>query len=111
MFSSDELASAIDTFTQTNLNMPRTAAQDPTFISYLSQSAGGLESQGKLLPRCTVIEQVGAQTLLAIVNLDPANIISCNILDVSATVQLSTNQAEIGENEGGQDYYMVPYMS
>jgi GAF domain-containing protein/HAMP domain-containing protein len=104
--SSFQLAGSIDTFTQTNLDIARTAAQDPALISYLSQPTTG---QGKLLLRNTELDRVGAQTLLALLKKDPVNIISVKILDGFGMVQLSTNQAEIGKYEVVQDYFLVPF--
>ena len=66
VLSSDQLALSINSFIQTNLDITRTAALDPAFISYLGQPASSAANQGLLLPRDTDLQRVGAATLLAL---------------------------------------------
>jgi GAF domain-containing protein/HAMP domain-containing protein len=109
VLSSNQLASGVDAFIQSNLDITRIASQDPTLINYLGQPAVSQSSQGKLLARGTDLEKAGQATLSALLQKDPINIISCKLLDGFAVVQLSTSQAEIGKYEVLQDYYLIPY--
>ena len=57
VLSSDQLALSIDSFIQTNLDITRTAALDPAFISYLGQPASSAANQGLLFPRDTDLQR------------------------------------------------------
>lgn len=109
VFSSSQLATGIESFIQTNLDITRTAAQDPAFISYLGQPSLNSSSQGTLLPRGTELERVGIDTLLALLKKDPINIISVKLLDGFGTVQLSTNPSDLHKFESTLDYFLVPF--
>lgn len=111
VLSSDQLALSINSFIQTNLDITRTAALDPAFISYLGQPASSAANQGLLLPRDTDLQRVGAATLLALLKRDPINIISCKLLDRFGMVQLSTNPAEIAKFESSLNHFLTPFQS
>ena len=109
VLSSDQLALSVDSFIQTNLDIARTAALDPAFVSYLGQPSLTAANQGALLPRDTEMERVSATTLLALQKKDPVNIISCKLLDGFGTVQLSTNPTEIGKYALTQNFFLNPF--
>lgn len=111
VLSSDQLALSVDSFIQTNLDIARTAALDPAFISYLGQPSLTNANQGALLPRGTDLERVAGATLLALLKKDPINIVSCKLLDGFAVVQLSTNPTEIGKYQLTQKYFLNPFQN
>ena len=109
VLSSDQMALAVDSFVQTNLDIARTSALDPAFISYLSQPYLTASFQGALFPRDTDLQRVAAATLLALLKKDPINIISCKLVDSFGVVQLSTNQSEIRKYDVLRDYFLLPF--
>ena len=109
VFSSDQLATSVDSLIKTNNDITQITAQDSAFVSYIGQPASFSFSTGQLLPRGDILERVALDDLLALLKRDPANIVSCKLIDKRGVVQLSTNQTEIQSNVIAQDYFLQPF--
>jgi GAF domain-containing protein/HAMP domain-containing protein len=109
--SSDQLAAAVDSFIQINLDAARTDAQSTALVEYVSQPIVSTVSAGLLFPRGTELEQAAVTGLSALLKKDPLNIISCKVFDAAGTIQLSTNQSEIGQHGTTNQYFLAPYQN
>jgi GAF domain-containing protein/HAMP domain-containing protein len=108
--SSNQLAAAVDSFIQINLDSARTSAQSTALVDYISQPIVSI-NPGVLYPRGTDLEKGAATDLSALLKKDPLNIISCKVFDSAGTIQLSTNQSEIGLYGSTYQYYLTPFQN
>jgi len=111
VLSSDQLASAVDLYIQTALDTTRIAAQIPGLEEYIGQPSVRIESGDPFFARGTELEKATDTTLRAILKKDPLNILSVRLLDRQGTLQLSTNQNEIGQFHPADEYFLVPHQS
>jgi GAF domain-containing protein/HAMP domain-containing protein len=109
VLSSDQLASAVDLYINTTLDTTRIEAQIPGFADYVGQSPISSASGDRIFARGTDLEKVTTNTLRALLKKDPLNILSVRLYDRQGTLQLSTNQSEIGKFEAGQEYFLYPF--
>ena len=108
--SSNQLAAAVDSFIQINLDSVRTEAQSTALVDYIAQPIVSI-NPGILFPRGTDLERAAATDLAALLKKDPLNIISCKVFDSAGTIQLSTDQNELGLNGVTYLYYLTPYQN
>jgi GAF domain-containing protein/HAMP domain-containing protein len=108
ILSSEQLASAVDLYIQTTLDTTRTEAQIPSLAAFVGQPRPSAAFGGQLFPRGTDLERAASETLLSFCRRDPINIVSCKLMDNTGTVQLSTQQSEVGEFVLTQDFYYSP---
>lgn len=108
VLSSDQLASAVDLYIQTTLDATRAEAQIPSLAAFVGQPRPSATFGGQLFPRGTDLERVASETLLSFWRKDPINIVSCKLMDNTGTVQLSTQQSEVGEFVLSQGFFYSP---
>lgn len=109
VLSSDQLASAVDTYLQANMDTVRIEAQIPIFEDYLGQAPISAASGDRIFARGTDIEKVTVTALLAIAKKDPLNIIAVRLFDRQGRLQLSTNANEIGLIGTTREYFLTPF--
>ena len=109
--SSNQLAAAVNSFIQINLDSARTDAQSTALVDYIQQPIVATTGAGALFPRGTDLERAAATDLAALLKKDPLNIISCKIFDQAGTIQLSTDQNEIGLHGTTYLYYLTPFQN
>ena len=109
VLSSDQLASAIDLYVQTALVTTRIEAQIPGLEAYLAQPPATTSGGGFGFPRGTELERTTTNTLQALLKKDPLNILSVRLLDRQGVLEVSTNQAEIGQYLSAEKFYLTPF--
>ncbi len=93
-----ETATSIDAYITSQLDIVRTEAQQPSLAKFLqSQSFARVEN-----------EPIALQTLLTFARKDPVFIVSYALLDTRGRNVLSTDQSQIGRDEGNYEYFAAP---
>ena len=108
--SSSQLAAAVNSFIQINLDSARTKPRVPPWLIIFPNPSSGI-NPGVLFPRGTDLNEAAATDLSALLKKDPLNIISCKVFDAAGTIQLSTDQNEIGLHGTTYLYYLTPFQS
>jgi GAF domain-containing protein/HAMP domain-containing protein len=111
VLSSNQLASNVELFINTVIDMTRIEAQIPSLEEYIGQSSISNAGGGVQFERGTELERTTQDILRAMTKKDPLNIISCRLFDRLGTLQLSTVESEIGEFHAGDNYYLRPYQT